>query len=466
MKNWKRLVCILCLCAMMLTLCACAEEGEQNNGEVELRVWCVNPIVPNYEETLEQQPEHPQALYTKWLVESFEAANPGVTVKLEYGGWETELNKNLASAIAAGTQPDVTCGGSYHPLYVRYGHFAELDLGEYEGNIVSNTDNISFFRDTRYSVPIFTSTLGLVINQGVLRKAGILDENNQVVEQWKEYNPLQPETWEDLLYICQYIKDYFSKSSNPDDHYIGGILMDDVAGSSHVRALAIMRTAGGEIADDYGNFYLNSEANEKAFSMMRELGKTAPKGSYSVTTEGALFDLFYKGLAAYTVEGIDVPLTISTGAYPDTKAEDLLVVSLPTFAENGVKSNVVCGSMHMSVLKKSKNQEMGQKFIQYILSDESQMKLFEMCYRSPARQDLYAVLEEENSQTYQLLKAYCDMLSGEEYVFEGTIPCFENNPSKIWELWHSFMDRVYVSDTPIAELMKDYEAQMISAFNS
>ena len=132
-KFVKKLLCGAMASTLLLGAVACNGSGNKtsvgDDGSGVLRVWGINPFcLPGYQQTLEISPTEPTALYTKYLVESFEEANPTIKIQLETAGWELDLNKNIMTAIAAGTQPDVMATATYTPLLSRYGHLKEIKL--------------------------------------------------------------------------------------------------------------------------------------------------------------------------------------------------------------------------------------------------------------------------------------------------------------------------------------------------
>ena len=103
---------ILFIFALLFTACAvpvapapAADGGDVAAGTTELVVWAEGNTV----NTIEGDPEG-QGKYGKYLIEKFEEEHPGVTVKLEYHGWDEELRQNLVTALL-GEQRPRHCGG-------------------------------------------------------------------------------------------------------------------------------------------------------------------------------------------------------------------------------------------------------------------------------------------------------------------------------------------------------------------
>ena len=73
---------------------AAAVEESTPAGPVELVVWAEG----NTQQTMTSDPEG-QGRYALYLKQQFEAENPGVTVKIEYHGWDQELRQNLMNSL-------------------------------------------------------------------------------------------------------------------------------------------------------------------------------------------------------------------------------------------------------------------------------------------------------------------------------------------------------------------------------
>ena len=460
-KFVKKLLCGAMAATMLFGASACGNTNNNNSvgddGSGVLRVWGINPISqPGYDQILEVDPENPTGLYSKWLIESFEEANPNIDIQLETAGWELDLNKNIMTAIAAGTQPDTMATATYTPLLSRYGHLAKLELAEeLETDIVTNMDDFCFHQGKRYAVPVTQQLFGLAINKGILRKAGILNSDNTVAEAWVEYSPLAPKTWEDFLVICNAVKTW-AKGQSGENKDIGGFLFCPTSADSHIHALAIMASAGGDCADNYGEVYLNSPENVKAYEYMRELWKTTPEGNKSASSLGVIFSMFYEGKAAYSFMHPEaISYTVSNGAYPNCKMEDLVWCELPKFEGLEKKGNVTVGGILYAVLADGNNEVAAKKFIEHILSFEAQKKIFDIIGRVPVRKSVLKAIQEENTDWYKLNSYQVDPFLDESYEINKGIPVFENNTSLCWDAWNGMWQKVFTTDDDISTLLKN-----------
>ncbi|MBX9243363.1 extracellular solute-binding protein [Actinotalea ferrariae] len=117
-----------------------------------------------------------RAAMTNAAVDAFEEANPNITVETESVDFNSYFDR-LATAVAAGDEPDViTMGGAYPREYGDRGVLLDLetvsdhlDLAALDEGALSN----GFFSDTQYGVPTGVNTFGLVVNPAVFEAAGV-----------------------------------------------------------------------------------------------------------------------------------------------------------------------------------------------------------------------------------------------------------------------------------------------------
>lgn len=458
-KGLKLLLCALLIVSALAMSFGCGDETPSGgDGEIsgELKVWGINPIcVPGYEQTLEMDPNNTNARYTKWLIDSFNEKYPNVTISLETAGWELELNKNIMTAIGAGTQPGAMATATYTPLLARYGHLAELTISEeIENDLIDTLDDFCFHQGKRYAVPVTQQCFQLAINKAVLRKAGILDANDQPTAAYADLNPLAPATWEDLLEICTAIKTWAGTQTGTNAD-IGGFLMCTTSMDSHVRALAFMAAAGGDFADNYGNVYLDSPENVKAYEFCRKLWKVGPADNDGAHDLASLNTMFYDGLAAYYfLDPETITPIVASGGY-DLKAEDVAYAPLPQFEGSEFKSNVSTGGILFAVLAEGKNTAAAKAFVEHLLSYEAQKNIFDIIGRIPVRKSVLEDIQEENSDWYQMNKNGLDPFLDETYVFNKGIPVFENNSSLCWDAWNGMWQDICLTDKNISDLVKN-----------
>ena len=399
-----------------------------------LYIWTAD-LDASYEAALDLNPDNPTALFTKELVEGFEESHPGKTVSLLFNGWGEELNGNMMKLIGSqnSIKVDLIPGEEYMPRYVQGGVYAPIELDDITSDMVESIANEGVYEGETYAIPTSTGTFALYVNHTVLKEAGILNEDGTVNEIYSDLNPLEPATWEDLLAICEVVKQYY-ESRNVSDH--GGMAISGTKTGSHWRALAFMRTAGGDFADEEGNVTFESQANRKAFNMMKDLVATGPDGITGISDEDKVIQYFVDNKAAYILDGgtiLNKPIDKSTYSLSE----------LPTYKDGGVKSGVATGTVYYSIWGRSTKKELALEFLRYWLSPEIQKRQLELTNRLSART---SVMSDESIHTEQYNwwanEKLVAPLIEPEYVNVKMLPCFINNPSHIWSEWQQFFSGV------------------------
>ena len=380
-------------------------------------------------------------------------------------GWGDTLNESVTRAIAGGTMPDIMCAESYMPEYIRGGHFAPIELDEATlADLVPAGIEYCTYNDTLYAVPAWTGSFALVINKNVLKEAEILNEDETVNSSWQaqypDINPLAPATWEDLLDICTYIKNFYLGLK---ENRKGGILLSDTKEGSAWRALAYMQTAGGSFTNEAGEITMNTAENKKAFEMMRSLTKTMPDGAITSVNEDTLWTYFFQNRAAYIVEGIDA--VTRTVNYTTISEDDVAVASLPTFENDGVKANMMVGTGYYAISKDSDNIDLAMEFIKFLLRDEIQLMMAEYDMRVPAKRSVLTGDAIKELEVYDELQVYLEPFTDSEYMMSSGIPSFSNNPVQIWERWKTFIDALLRTDESIDTILATAQNDMSDALN-
>lgn len=433
-----------------------------------LVVWEAS-LQPEYEQILAISPNDPASLLTKLIVDKFEAENPGKKLALRFNGWGETLNKNVTNLLITDMGVDIVPGEQYISPLIEGGTFEPLD-DKYR-SIVSEdliARGVSKKDGRLYAVPMQTGACALYINKAVLRQAKIIDKEDKVIHPEvaaKNINPLAPATMEDLLFVCQKIKAFFN-NNNVDSK--GGFLLNDTTkgGGSQWRALAFMRQAGGDFADDDGNVTFDSAANRKAFEMMYQLSLTRPEGSQAATEEDVLLNkYFYESRAAYVVEG---PNCLFNAA-GTLAAKDIVSCEMPVFEGVNIKSNVSMGTVYYSIMANSKKKDLAKRYFDVITSEEVQMAIMKYIYAVPT---VKSVLAKEELKTdeyhYSDLQTTLIPYQDPSYVNVKPLYGFSNNAAQIWDTWLSFTSRAFTNpaaSVSIDSLVKETHDAMVKQAN-
>ena len=463
------------MCVGLFSACSIPDEfeDEQYTGaDNELLVWSVDPLVGNYQTVLATNPNDPDALLTKSVVEGFQAATvsteypQGVRVVIQNHGWGTDLSQALDTAIGSGTMPDITVGEQFVKTYINNNHFLPIELDDaIVSDFVDEAQSVIYKGEDIYAVPFLTGSFVLNINKAALADFGILNEDYTVNQTWQsahpDWNPLAPDTWEELLGICQYIYGLNGQEVNGKTlNGVGGMLMNATEEDSSWRALVFMRTAGGDIGTSDGTVTMDTPQNMKAFQMMRDFVATAPARSINSSTTNEMWNTFwFNDRVAYTIDGND----ILTNAEVLGRRDDFTVAEIPTYEENGVRANVMVGTGYYSISNQTEKYDLCIKFLEYILQPEIQRDFMEGTNRLSARESVLNSQETTQLSNYADLQVFMKPFQDETYQFEGGLPTFDNRPADVWDQWNTFAADLLRTNKDLTGIVRTAQSEMSRA---
>lgn len=493
----KIAVCALAALMGVFVFAGCRNNSGGGDGS-SINVRVVAPLIYNYEDVLQLRPNDKQALLTKEIMEGFSKEYPEIEVNLTQSDWGDALNSSLISDLnnRGPSAPDILVGEQYVHSYIEDKVFAELDLetgldGQpLASDLITQCDAVAKMDGKYYAIPIATGTYGLNINLSMLRECKIIDAENAVNPAWRtavepfvaaaesegftvsdasELNPLEPTTWEDLMVICRFIRAFYDKEvtvggegyTGNSGSSRGGMMIEKRSGESNWQAMPFLRTAGGDFVDSEGVVAVGDSKNEKAFRMMHELYLTAGTSAIISASSDYLTQFF----GSYGAYGVFAQEIVTRAYLYDFADEDVLAVKLPTYADGGVYSNSMVGSLYMSVnANRTANLESSLTFIKYLLSEEVQLRIVELDGRVPVRQSLLNSDKIKQLSNYEKLKPFLDMYN--EWDFEGQLVGFSRNPVEIWAAWDLFVGTLYSENFNLAEALAECQTNMLAAQNT
>lgn len=475
------IVTILC-CASVFGACS------GSNDENTLYIWSVYPLYAGYEMQLTIEPNHPYALYTKYIVDKFHETYPDVEVKIVDKGWGDSLNENIIRSMQGGEQPDLVGTEVYNQNYIAVDYFSKLNLTEEQvanyvpsaliGNYDADGDGKS---GDLYAAPLMTGAFSFCYNEQLMLNAGCPKVWNEELNGGEGgFELLVPETWAEVLYCAELVNNYLDTTYTDKTvrEGYGAYIINNVKGiAAGFRAQAYMRLAGGDFvnfdalgtqigADDLS---IDSAENLDAITLMSILGMYTPKNSYALSgtsAETAITDYLKNGKVAM---GIEYP-SFAAKLDPDY----IKFASLPVFtkgdnftpyeysasdrdpAERLDGSNVMVGNVCAGIPKSSTKKEYAQHLINCILSDESQEMLFYLDMRIPVtKSGMSTVRNSERSETVDFATRLDSLLSQIENTYSedpvmiyGGLPCFKKNYSNIWTAFQVLTNSMYNPSNP------------------
>lgn len=396
-------------------------------------------------------------IFSRSLIESFEAEYPWITLEFIEAGWDAELYANLSEAIANDEAPDITIGETFLPLLMRDGLLLEVDLPEeIIDNIVPGTLSYVTEEEVIYGVPIFTSLFTLEINSDVFYAANLLPE----------LVPLG--TWDEVLEASETIL------QNSNGNYYGHSLLGptNLPAASLFRAAPYIYMTGAEFCADPLCMQptLNDSRAIIAYEWFRSLYQTTPPGLFDEQDEGAVFSrLFIGEVGIQTAGGWHISWAEGNGCV------DCRYYPLPVPTEDTPLVNTVVGNAIYAGLKSTDHPEEVQLFLEWILRDDiqNQLLLVGVGGRLPVTfsalnnielwmtGDVSSVpsffeedLGKEPEDATEIARQYSSFITQLVNDEVRSLPHWE---VELAIIWNEMFYEIVTSDRPIQEIMDEYQ---------
>lgn len=391
---------------------------------------------------LEKNPTDQYALWEKWLIENFEAQNPGAKVKGEDHGWDEPLRTGLLTSIAGGTAPEATVGEAFVHEFAALGAFNPVIDTKSDDFVIGSVLG-ALIEGKLFGVPAFTSSFALEINKTVLEKSGV-DPTSA------------PKSWNDLLEVSTKVYDAGDKGKNWFGFTVYGPTPTRTYGSA-LRAMPWVNRTGALMGlDDGSKATFNDPKGVAAYEMLRSLFKTTDPGTSMSEDEQKVGGAVWDNKAAFQISAVWDGMSAR-----DRKANTVFI-PIPVCSEAAcLAANVVLGNLTWSPLAKAKNPELGVKWCDFVGTEEAQKQIGAIRGGVlPARK---SVLQDPNLTKQKPYEGYAEATAVQQQVLltENTHPTppFSKNASKIWNTWSDMFGKILLTDQPVATLLDEMQTQ-------
>ena len=391
---------------------------------------------------LATNPKDLNALWEKWLVENFQAQNPGVTIKGEDHGWDEPLRTGLLTAIAGNNAPDTTIGEAFVHEFAALGAFNDIPDVKPD-DFVPGSVLGALIQGKLYGIPAFTSSFALEINRAMLEKSGL--DKNKV-----------PKDWNDMLEMSTAIYNKGNKGKDWFGFTVYGPTPTRTYGAA-LRAMPWVNRSGALMGPDDGSkATFNDPKGVQSYEMLRSLFKTTDPGTSMSEDENKVGGAVWDGKAAMQLSATWDAQTAFN------RKSDSVFVPIPNCTADGCNpGNTVLGNLTHSPLKKGKQPELGVKWCQFLAKADTQAQIGKI--RGGVLPTLKAALNDETlvkNAPYEGYSANIDVMR-KILLTENTHPTppFSKNASKIWNMWSDVFGKILLTTTPVKELLDSMQSQ-------
>jgi multiple sugar transport system substrate-binding protein len=421
----------LSLLVLLLTVALLSFSLGQAQDNQELVIWAEGALVNSIET---------EGSFGWTLVHGFEESHPGVTVRIEYHGWDEELRQNLLTAFLAGAAPDIVVGEAYFQQYADLGALVPVDdiVAENADNLIPGTYAGAAVGDSVYGISGFTGVFGFERNCAVVEAAGLDCDT-------------PPATWDELLTQAQQITEagggetYGYTLQGPVGFSIGAVF----------RAYVLLAQSGASLcSNDCTEPYFNDPNAVPVYEFIRELHRTTPPGLSFNTDEGQVYMQLFQGVSAYQIAGSWHP-----GWAQENGCEDCRYSAVP-IPDGGEPASVVVGNVIFAILSQSDQQELAKEWIRYLVTDEVQNLVYPTIGRLPSTRSALEALAAD-PDVEESTKSFIDILLNSENLL--VLPQWRSNPQLVWTAWNDMFTRVLTTEDPIQQILDEGQAAALAA---
>lgn len=371
--------------------------------------------------------------YGRYLIDQFEAEHPGVTVRLEYQGWDETLRQNLFNALLAGTAPDIVVGENFFQHYAELGALTPLDdvIGDLKDDLIPGTYKAAEYQGQIYGLSAFTGIFAFERNCEVIEKAGLDCDN-------------PPQTWDELLVEAAQITE-----QGAGDYYgytLQGPVQTSVGGA--FRIAVYLTQAGASLCRDECTYpYFNNPAALPVYEFLRELHRQAPPGLAFNLHEGQVYEQLFRGLSAYQIAGSWHP-----GWAAQVGCADCRYSTVPV-PPAGQEANIVVGNVIYAVLQQSEHPELAAEWVKFVAREDVQALVYPSLGRLPStRSALTALYPNVDGPT----QVFIDELLNSEQL--EILPQWRKNPDDLWRIYNEMLTQILSTERPIQDVMDEAQA--------
>ncbi len=312
-----------------------------------------------------------RAELTNKAIAEFEAANPDIKVKPEFGDIGGYFDK-LATQVAANDAPDViTMGGAYPAEYANRG--ALLDLAKVSGQLdLAKLDQGALdngqVQGKQYGISTGANALAIVVNPAVFAAAGVAVPDDTT---W---------SWEDFAETAASVT-----AKSPKGTYGTATVL------THDSLDAFARQRGESLYTQDGQLGLNKETVQDYFDFSLKLSESgaAPDASetvekLSVSTEQTLMGMGQAGMMLTWSNSLTA-LSKASGA-------DLKLLKLP--GERPTPGIWLQSSQFYTISARSKHTEAAAKLVNFLVNNQSAAKIIQSDRGVPSNPEMRTAIQD------------------------------------------------------------------------
>ena len=293
-----------------------------------------------------------ESAYWTWVVDEFNAANPGIKVVHNDAAIGPDMDTSLNTLYAAGDSPDIIGHGILSVAgRVEQGHYLPIDeyFANWEGkdNLMDSVLQNGVYKGKTYGIGYSTTPFVFAYRKDILEEAGLA----------------VPTTWEELASTARALT---KKNDNGEITFSGFCFPS--AGGNLVELDVFVYGNGGKYMDENSNPIMTGDEKVEAIEYLKAL-----LPDVNIAYSSGATNPFIKGQAAMTlINNVDLTSMMAAGS----EYEGKVGIALPP--NNGTKATF-SGCNMLFIGRDCADTDAAWKFIEFAMTEESTLKRAEMC---------------------------------------------------------------------------------------
>jgi multiple sugar transport system substrate-binding protein len=339
MKKYKTIVFGLIIIALAFAAVGCQQQEE---GPVTVRVLSMEQAGPT--------PDEMNA-----IVAEFNEANPNVDVQIDYVSYDALHDKIITAMASSPPAYDVfLVDDIWYAEFAKAGYIYDVTsklTSDMKSKIFNAAWDITTVSGKTYGMPWLLDQKYFYYNEELLNQAGF---------------SAPPTTWEELLSMSQAIKDQ-------------GIAEYPIVWSWGQYEAAICDWVtllfgnGGALVDEAGAPVFNNEIGVETLAWMLQSIKDGYANPASISyVEEDVRNVFSQGKAVFATNWNYMFDLVNFNTDESQVTGKIKIGLMPAFADSGVPSATINGSMGFSVAANSPNKDVAWDYVVYLTSEDVQ----------------------------------------------------------------------------------------------
>lgn len=380
-RNFRKSIAILTAVSTLGLTAACSSpsSNQPEDGLVEIRFsWWGNAG---------------RAELTNKAIAEFEAANPNIKVKPEYGDIGGYFDK-LATQVAANDAPDViTMGGAYPAEYANRG--ALLDLSKVSGSLdLTKMDQGALengqVQGKQYGVSTGANALSIVVNPAVFQAAGVALPDDS---KW---------SWDDFARVAAEVT-----AKSPQGTYGTATVL------THDSLDAFARQQGESLYTQDGQLGLGQETVRNYFDYSLKLSGSGAAPSASETVE-KLNVSTEQTLMGMGKAGMMLTWSNSLSALSKASGAELKLLKLP--GETPTPGIWLQSSQFYTISARSKHTDAAAKLVSFLVNNEAAAKIIQSDRGVPSNADMRSAVRDLLTPQGKVEASYIDQIGKMDFA--------------------------------------------------